>query len=197
MLSSSWFKNQLSGLTRFDKWVAHWPTKNGKQTGNNTSIDGENANNCGIWQYTSEGYLNGYNGRLDLNYGYKDFIVKGFSVNPTPAPQTYQFRDFVTDVQKATGAKVDGIPGQNTLAHTITISKNINRNHQVVTALERYLKLLGYYNGAIEADNGKTPIFGTGMETAVKNFQKDKGLKIVDGIITAKANTWKKLLKLI
>ena len=114
-----------------------------------------------------------------------------------PAPLTYTFKDFVTDVQKATGAKVDGIPGHNTLAHTITISKNINKNHKVVTALERYLKTLGYYNGTIEADNGRVPIFGNGMETAVKNFQKDKGLKIVDGIITARANTWKKLLKLI
>ena len=199
--SSSWFKNQLSGLNRFDKWVAHWPTKNGKQTGNNTSPDGENANNCGIWQYTSDGYLNGYNGRLDLNYGYKDFIVKGFNVNPqpipTPTPTTYTFRDFVTDVQKATGAKVDGIPGANTLAHTITVSQKINRTHKVVTPLERYLKELGYYTGEIEADKGKTPIFGNGMENAVKQFQRDKGLKIVDGIITAKANTWKKLLKLI
>ena len=32
--SSSWFKNQLAGLTRFDKWVAHWPTSGGKQKGN-------------------------------------------------------------------------------------------------------------------------------------------------------------------
>lgn len=115
----------------------------------------------------------------------------------TPAPSTYTFRDFVTDVQKATGAKVDGIAGPNTLAHTITVSKNKNKNHKVVTALERYLKVLGYYNGAIEADNGRVPIFGNGMETAVKNFQRDKGLKIIDGIITARANTWKKLLKLI
>ena len=29
--SSSWFKNQLAGLTRFDKWVAHWPVSGGKQ----------------------------------------------------------------------------------------------------------------------------------------------------------------------
>lgn len=126
-----------------------------------------------------------------------DIVNAQLDNTPTPTPTNYTFKDFVTDVQKSTGAKVDGVPGQNTLAHTITISKNINRNHQVVTALERYLKLLGYYNGAIEADNGKTPIFGTGMETAVKNFQKNNGLKIVDGIITAKANTWKKLLKLI
>lgn len=81
--SSSWFKGKLSGLTRFDKWVAHWPTSGGKQTGNATSPDGENANNCGIWQYTSQGKLNGYSGNLDLNYAYKDFVVKGATVTPT------------------------------------------------------------------------------------------------------------------
>lgn len=117
--------------------------------------------------------------------------------NPTPAPQGYQFKDFVSDVQRATGAKVDGIPGSNTLAHTITVSQKINRTHKVVTPLERYLKELGYYTGEIEADKGKTPIFGKGMENAVKQFQKANKLPFVDGIITAKANTWKKLLKLI
>lgn len=85
--SSSWWNNQLNGLTRFDKWVAHWPTSGGKQKGNATSPDGENANNCGIWQFTSEGTLNGYNGRLDMNYGYKDFIVKGYEGGSTPTPQ--------------------------------------------------------------------------------------------------------------
>lgn len=86
--SSSWFKNQLAGLDRFDKWVAHWPTSGGKQTGNNTSADGENSNNCGIWQFTSDGYLNGYSGKLDMNYGYKDFIVGGSNPQPTPQPTT-------------------------------------------------------------------------------------------------------------
>lgn len=76
--SSSWFKNQLAGLTAYDKWVAHWPTSGGKQKGNAVDPSGENANNCGIWQFTSQGSLNGYSGRLDMNYGYKDFIVKGF-----------------------------------------------------------------------------------------------------------------------
>lgn len=85
--SSSWWKNQLAGLTRFDKWVAHWPVSGGKQKGNATSPDGENANNCGIWQFTSDGYLNGYNGRLDMNYAYKDFVMnKNGNNNPTPVP---------------------------------------------------------------------------------------------------------------
>ena len=85
--NSSWFKNQLAGLTRFDKWVAHWPVSAGKQKGNATSPDGENANNCGIWQFTSEGKLNGYSGNLDMNYAYKDFVLnKNGNTNPTPAP---------------------------------------------------------------------------------------------------------------
>lgn len=86
--SSSWFKNQLAGLTRFDKWVAHWPVSGGKQKGNATDSSGENANNCGIWQFTSEGTLSGYNGRLDMNYAYKDFVVKGYTVNPQPTKKS-------------------------------------------------------------------------------------------------------------
>ena len=87
--SSSWWKNQLAGLTRFDKWVAHWPVSGGKQKGNATSPDGENANNCGIWQFTSQGKLNGYNGNLDMNYAYKDFVLnKNGNNNPAPVPTT-------------------------------------------------------------------------------------------------------------
>ena len=86
--NTSWFNNQLAGLTRFDKWVAHWPTSGGKQLGNATSPDRENASRCGIWQFTSEGKLNGYGGNLDMNYAYKDFVLnKNDNTNPTPAPQ--------------------------------------------------------------------------------------------------------------
>lgn len=81
--SSSWFNNQLAGLTRFDKWVAHWPISGGKQKGMATSPDGENASRCGIWQFTSDGHLNGYNGRLDMNYAYKDFVL-GKQTNSAP-----------------------------------------------------------------------------------------------------------------
>lgn len=96
--SSSWFKNQLSGLTRFDKWIAHWPTSGGKQKGNATDPSGENANNCGIWQFTSQGTLNGYSGNLDMNYGYKDFIVNGYSVNPEPSAPTKSIDQLAQEV---------------------------------------------------------------------------------------------------
>lgn len=113
--------------------------------------------------------------------------------------EDYTHREFVTDVQIAegqTGKWIDGIAGEKTLKLTPTVSISKNRNHKIVTPLEKYLKLLGYYNGEIEAEKGKTPIFGNGMKEAVKNYQRDMGLKIIDGEITARANTWKKLLKL-
>ena len=84
--SSSWFRNQLAGLDEYEKWVAHWPTRNGKQTGNDTNSDGENANNCAIWQFTSDGSLNGYGGRLDMNYAYKDFVISNITPQPEPQP---------------------------------------------------------------------------------------------------------------
>lgn len=114
--NSSWFRNQLAGLTRFDKWVAHWPTFGGKQTGNNTSPDKENANNCGIWQFTSEGYLNGYNGRLDMNYGYKDFIVKGHTINrPTNPVSSIEGSTLDLAAKVMQGAYGDGDNRKNNL----------------------------------------------------------------------------------
>ena len=79
----------------------------------------------------------------------------------------------------------------------MTISKTINEHHPLVTPLERYMKFLGFYTGSIEADMGKTPTFGSGMENAIKTFQKTVvgySDKSCDGEITAKKNTWKKLL---
>ena len=47
-----------------------------------------------IWQYTSKGKLNGYSGKLDMNYAYKDYktIIQSVGLNhlgkeeSTPAP---------------------------------------------------------------------------------------------------------------
>lgn len=110
--------------------------------------------------------------------------------------EKYTHKQFVKDVQAATGAKVDGIAGPETLSKTVTVSTSKNKNHAVVTPLERYLKQLGYYTGAIEADAGKKPCFGGGMDKAVRQFQKDNGC-VRDGEITKGNKTWKKLLKMI
>lgn len=141
-----------------------------------------------------------------LDEGWEGFLnlireKLGQTVVKKPNVQTKPSNDyevFVGEVQKAcglTGENIDYIAGPVTLKHTITVSSKTNRCHVVVTALERYLKILGYYSGKIEADFGEKPTFGSGMTTAVKNYQKDNGCKI-DGEITARNKTWKKLLKL-
>lgn len=71
--SQSWFKNQLNGseLDRFDKWVAQWPTNSsGNQKGLDT--DANSRSDLSMWQFTSMGQFSGYNGRLDVDYAYKD-----------------------------------------------------------------------------------------------------------------------------
>lgn len=122
-------------------------------------------------------------------------VVENKPVQTKPQRPSNDYEIFVGEVQKACGAELDYIAGSETLSKTITVSAKKNRYHTVVTALERYLKVLGYYNGRIEADHGEKPNFGSGMTTAVKNYQRDHGCK-VDGEITAGCKTWKKLLKL-
>ena len=77
--SSSWFNNQLKGeeLNRYDKWVAQWPTSGGKQKG--LDVKPRSRNNLNLWQFTSNAYIEGYSGRLDANYAYRDYpaIIKG------------------------------------------------------------------------------------------------------------------------
>lgn len=114
----------------------------------------------------------------------------GVTVNLKDAPETeetYSFEEFIRDVQKAIGAKVDGIPGPETLSKTITVSKKKNRNHPIVKPIQRRLAVLGYTNVG-KADG----IAGILFASAVREFQKDNGC-IADGVITAKAKTYRKL----
>ena len=84
--SASWFDNQLAGdrLSRFDKWVAMWPTKNGNQRG--LDVNPDEKSGWSMWQFTSQGKFNGYAGGLDTNYAYHDFPNLGNQPTPTPEP---------------------------------------------------------------------------------------------------------------
>ena len=101
----------------------------------------------------------------------------------------YTLTQFIKDVQTAIGAKVDGIAGNETLSKTITVSSTQNRRHAVVKPIQRYLNSKGFNCGSADG------IAGTKFDEAVKTYQKANGC-ISDGVITAKANTWKKLLGL-
>lgn len=123
-------------------------------------------------------------------------IENGSSANskPTSSPTTattttYTRKQFIKDVQACTGAKVDGIAGNETLSKTVTVSRSKNIKHAVVKPIQKYLNALGYNCGTPDG------IAGAKFDAAVKAFQKANGCT-VDGEITAKNKTWKKLLGL-
>ena len=108
-------------------------------------------------------------------------------VAPAPAEE-YTLTQFVKDVQKATGASVDGIAGQETIGKTVTLSASKNRSHAAVKPVQKRLYALGYTEVG-DADG----IAGPKFTQAVKRFQKDNGCW-VDGEITKGNKTWRKLL---
>ena len=80
---------------------------------------------------------------------------------------------------------VDGIAGLATLAGCPTLKKGVSGN--ITKLLQEKLVKLGY------STNGVDGIFGSGTYSAVREFQKTRGLS-VDGIVGQ--NTWRKLLNL-
>lgn len=103
---------------------------------------------------------------------------------------SYTKKDFIRDVQSATGAKVDGIAGPETLSKTPTLSAKKNRRHAAVRAVQKYLYALGYEEVG-KADG----ITGAKFTAAVMRYQREHGC-VSDGVISAHAKTWKKLLGL-
>lgn len=117
----------------------------------------------------------------------------GIDYNESVEPsQEYSYEDFVGELQSCIGAKVDKIAGPETLSKTPTLSKKMNRHHSAVIPLQKYLQSLGYDFSKYGIDGD----FYNETEKAVKQYQADNKLPVVDGILTAKANTWRSLLRL-
>ena len=89
--------------SRYTIWLAHWV--------NQTNYGGA----YGIWQHSEKGRVDGINGYVDLDIGYKDFptIIKGKGLNgygkteptPTPAPAA---EDGITVEVTVDGKKYSG-----------------------------------------------------------------------------------------
>ena len=107
-----------------------------------------------------------------------------------PAEEGYTLEQFVRDVQKACGAKVDGVAGPETLSKTVTLSERKNRTHAAVKPVQKRLAQLGY--SVVGRADG---IAGPKFTAAVTAFQEDNRCW-ADGELTAKNKTWKKLLGL-
>ena len=138
------------------------------------------------WMKHFGDHMSNFRARVQAKLG-QDLVVKE---TEAVVETEYSFEQFVKDVQKVIGAKVDGIPGPETLGKTVTISAKKNRQHAVVKFVQRRLDDLGYTE--VGDDDG---IAGAKFTAAVKHFQRDNGC-VVDGEITAGRTTWRKLFKM-
>lgn len=144
-----------------------------------TVIEGNKSESVGYRLMTVNGkYIRGY-------------CLPDYASKATKSPTiTYSKKAFIKDIQEAFGAKIDGIAGPETLSKTITLSAVLNRRHAAIKAVQKRLSALGYTSVG-KADG----VAGTKFTKAVKEFQKQNDC-IVDGEITARGKTWKKLLGL-
>ncbi len=192
--NKSWYKSVLDTnalVPKYPFWIAGYPSKD---TG--IVVESLRPTYGHIWQYSSKGSVPGIVGNVDMNEANCD-VAKLMDVRPVyeaikPAT-AYTQAQFIADVKSIlkTTTVLDAFQ------KTQTISTKLNKNSALVTPLERYMKALGYYTGSIEADKGKTPVFGSGMDAAITKYQtevvKNKP-QYCDGIVTAKGATWKKSL---
>ena len=135
------------------------------------------------------GRKSGYNGRNWTKHGKLPYIT--YVEPPKPAKDEYTLKEFIRDVQGACGAAVDGIAGPETISKTVTLSAKYNRKHAVVKFVQKRLAELGY--SEVGAADG---VAGPKFTSAVAHFQQDNGC-VVDGVISAKNKTWKKLLGML
>jgi len=117
-----------------------------------------------------------------VNYLQTALAKLGYNSGPIDGIFGPKTQTAVKSFQKAKGLVVDGIVGNNTWA---AIDKalllKIGSTGAAVKYLQTVLAKLGYNPGPIDG------IFGPKTQTAVKSFQKAKGL-VVDGIVGN--NTW-------
>lgn len=121
-------------------------------------------------------------------------VVNKPAEKPAEKPVTeetcYSLKQFIKDIQGCTGSVVDGIAGPETLRNTVTLCESRNKRHKAVKFVQKRLYELGYTEVG-EADG----IAGKKFTAAVKRYQSEiVKLSNPDGIISAKKNTWKKLL---
>lgn len=128
---------------KYDAWLAQWAEK------------ATYAGNYGIWQYSSQGSVDGISGRSDMDESYKDYYsimknkgLNGFSASaptpaPTPAPsQNYSARMMVslsnTPLYVSATAKTPAAKKSGT--YYIYDGIEINGRYRITSSPEKALK---------------------------------------------------------
>ncbi len=149
----------------------------------------------GLYETAKDGYFVHIDTRTSKSFWYgqaqayrSTFGGSTAATAPAQPAAGYTLAQFVKDVQKATGATVDGVAGPETLNKTETLGAKYNAKHAAVEAVQRRLLALGYTE--VGKDDG---VAGPKFTSAVLHFQQDNGC-VVDVVITAGGKTWRKLL---
>ncbi len=104
----------------------------------------------------------------------------------------YTQKQFILDVQEATGSRTNGTTRDGVLGNTVTVSAFRNRKHPVVVPLQKRLNALGFDCGIVDG------IAGAKFTSAVNAYQKSVlGYKSLDGEVTAGKKMWKSLLGML
>lgn len=83
--SYDWIKNYLyeNQLKNYDKWIAQY----------NVSQCSYKGNDLAIWQYSAKGKINGINGDVDMNIGYKNYTSTSGSWKKNNIGWWYEYSD--------------------------------------------------------------------------------------------------------
>lgn len=97
---ASYFDEKIPG--EYDIWLAQWPYKI-------PSPEPKPFQAGGLWQYTSNGSVNGINGRVDMNYAYRDYpgIIGGSRPMTDYEKEVADARDYVMSKGVSDGERPD------------------------------------------------------------------------------------------
>lgn len=171
----SWLDNKIDKYIRekYPIWVAQYYSK--------CEYDGK----YDIWQYVSDGKVNGISGRVDMNYLYNENLIKTTTnSNSTASTKKETEKDRIRSLQTALnkdfncGLAVDGVIGPATTNAVMSHYLKYYTSGSFVRWTQTQLKRKGYNIGSYGIDGG----YGKDTEAAVKKYQKDKKL-VVDGCV--------------
>lgn len=114
--SAYWWQAYLGGLDRFTKWVASWGVSKAPFE-------------CDMWQYSSDGRVNGIYGRVDMNECYRDFTSESAGNTNTPVAVDYEaLADAVMRGEYGNGAERVQKLGANYETVQNIVNKRLNGN---------------------------------------------------------------------
>ncbi len=215
--NKNWLENKLNvnELQDYTIWCAAY----GKNDGNVPTEAYRYKGKYGVWQYTSRGYVEGINGRVDKNILYED-IKYNEPENSIKPEQVFTGDSNIKEIQHTLNERYslnleeDGYYGPKTKAGLVRglqtelneqfkrgiavdgdfgpATKNacINVRYNAIGNITYIIQAMLYVKGY--NTNGVEGIFGKGTVSAVRKFQTDNGLSI-DGVVGK--NTFEKLFE--